>query len=294
VLYRTFGVLSEARDNTVLVPTWLGGRSADWIPLLGPTGLVDTTVYFVVVVDALADGASSSPSNSPTRPGAVFPAIAVGDMVESQHRLLTERLGISHLRGVVGVSMGGMQAFEWATRYPTFVDRIVSIVGSPRISAYDRVLWNAVLTTIEGGRRYGVPEDSIWVQFDRLLTLHLATPAMVNRTPSPDIEEQVAVDAKGLATVVNLTDFASQTRAVLTHDVARAYGGDLTRAAAAVRARVLVVYSWDDHVVSAQPAVAFASLVGADTLSIPSECGHQVFTCEAERIGAAIATFLAR
>lgn len=68
VLYRTFGVLSPARDNVVLIPTWLGGRSADWIPLLGPKGLVDTTGFFVVVVDALGNGVSSSPSNSPTRP----------------------------------------------------------------------------------------------------------------------------------------------------------------------------------------------------------------------------------
>jgi homoserine O-acetyltransferase len=294
VLYRTFGVLSQARDNAVLIPTWLGGRSADWIPLLGAKGLVDTTAFFVIVADALGNGVSSSPSNSPTRPGALFPALTISDMVESQHRLLTERLAITHLRAVVGVSMGGMQALEWATRYPTFMDRIVSIVGSPRIGAYDRVLWEAVLSTIEGGPRSGVPIDSVWVQFNRLLTLHLSTPIEVNRTPPLDIEAVIAEGAKDLPAALDLADFAVQTRAVLAHDVARAYDGDLARAAAAVRARVLAVYSWDDHTVSAQPAAAFAQLVGADTLSILSECGHGVFSCEAGRIGEAIARFLAR
>jgi homoserine acetyltransferase len=140
VAYRTFGRLDASRSNAVLIPTWLLGRSEDWISLLGAEGLVDTTRYHVIVVDALANGHSSSPSNTAPAGQAAFRDLTIGDMVESQHRLLTERLQIPRLRAVVGISMGGMQALEWAVRYPTFAQVVIPIVGSPRVPAFDRVL----------------------------------------------------------------------------------------------------------------------------------------------------------
>src|SRR6267378_2195566 len=62
--YRTFGRLNAARTNAVLIPTWLLGRSEDWIGMVGENGWVDTTRFFAVVVDAFANGRSSSPSNT--------------------------------------------------------------------------------------------------------------------------------------------------------------------------------------------------------------------------------------
>src|SRR5688500_2177560 len=109
VAYRTFGRLAAARDNVVLVPTFFAGRSEDHLFMLG--AYVDTTRYHVVIADALADGHSSSPSNTPGG-DALFARLTVGDMVETQHRLLTEHLGVRHLRAVVGISMGGFAAFE--------------------------------------------------------------------------------------------------------------------------------------------------------------------------------------
>ena len=81
------------------------------------TRYVDTTRHHVIIIDALADGHSSSPSNSAV--GAVaFAGLTIGDMVEVQHRFLTEHLGLQHARAIVGISMGGFQVFEWAIRYP--------------------------------------------------------------------------------------------------------------------------------------------------------------------------------
>ena len=173
VAYRAYGRLNATHDNVVLIPTWLLGRSEDWLPLLTAEPLVDTTQFYVIVVDALADGLSSSPSN--TVPGACsFQDLTIADMVESQYRLLTERLGIHHLRAVMGFSMGGMQAIEWAVRYPSFVDRIVPIAGTPRVGAFNRLVLTAMLDEIVDGRRAGIPPDSLWPRLARTEMLFIA------------------------------------------------------------------------------------------------------------------------
>ena len=58
-------------------------------------------------------------------------------MVEAQHRLLVEHLNLARLHAVIGISMGGTQAFEWAVRYPTFVEVVISIMGSPQLASFD-------------------------------------------------------------------------------------------------------------------------------------------------------------
>ena len=292
VAYRTFGRLDASRSNAVLIPTWLLGRSEDWSPLLGPDGLVDTTRYQVIVVDAFANGNSSSPSNTALAGRGAFRDLTIGDMVESQHRLLTERLGIPRLRAVVGISMGGMQALEWAVRYPTFAELVVPIVGSPRIPAWDRVLWTMILSEIENGRRAGVPDDSIWTQVTRMQTLLVETPIGVNRSSAGDVEKRVVEATRGYRTSWALDDFAAQLRAIRRHDISARLGGDLSTAGKAVRARVLAIYSWDDHMVTAGPVAAFTTSIRGDTLSNPSPCGHAMVACENTRIGAAVRAFL--
>ena len=92
----------------------------------------------------------------------------------------------------------------------------------------------------------------------------------------------------------SLEDFASQVYAARRQDVAAGFGGDLARAAAQVRARMLVIYSWDDHSVTAESAAAFAKYVRADTLSLASPCGHLAPGCEMARIAPIVRQFLAR
>ena len=290
--YRTFGRLSAARDNVVLIPTWLQGRSEDWIPLLGPGGYVDTTRFHVIIVDALGDGHSSSPSSSPAGDRRAFPDFSIADMVTSQYRLLTEKLGIKHLHAVVGFSMGGMQALEWAVRYPTFLDRAVPIAGAARLGAFDHLMWTAMLQEIENGRPAGIPPDSIWAQLARLEALLVQTPAAVNRLSWDSVVTAAAANASTYRKTWPLEDFAAQLKAIRQHDISRKFGGDMSRAAKAVRARVFIVHSPDDHMVTSGPAVEFAKMIGARTLLMPSECGHIAIFCQQDTLATAVRAFL--
>jgi homoserine O-acetyltransferase/O-succinyltransferase len=294
IAYRSFGRLNATRTNAVLIPTWLLGRSEDWIGMLGPKGWVDTTKFFTVVVDAFANGRSSSPSNSPPDERDAFRGLTIGDMVEAQHRLAVEVLKLPRLHAVLGISMGGHQAFEWAVRYPNFVDAVVPVVGSPRPAAFDQTRTTTLLSLIDNGQAHGVPNDSIWTQVSLVSELFLRTPRAVNKDGVAAAAADVGRSTKALSASWTLDDFATQVRAANRQDVAAKFGGDLARAAAQVRSRMLIVYSWDDHSVSAESAATFAKYVHADTLSVASTCGHLVTSCEGARITPVVRAFLAR
>ena len=292
VAYRTYGSLSAARDNVVLIPTFFAGRSEDHRFMLG--AYVDTTRHHVIIVDALADGYSSSPSNTRAT-GRGFAAITIGDMVDVQHRLLTDHLGIRHVRAVVGISMGGFQAFEWAVRYPTFMDAVVPIVGSPRPTTYDRLIYDTWRHSAEEMGRASVDGDSAWMQASRLEALFMRTPRFVNDSTDAALDQGIRETALAYrAASWSLADYETQLRAMAAHDISARFRGGMARAAATTSARMLVVWSPDDQLVDPRPAAAFARLVRADTLSVQSNCGHAVFWCEPERIGRVVRAFIAR
>ncbi len=87
--YRTYGQLNAEKSNAILFLTWFGG-TAQSVEGTSPWGAIDTTNYQVIIVDALGDGVSSSPSNSKKQSGTDFPLFTIRDMVNSQHELLTK------------------------------------------------------------------------------------------------------------------------------------------------------------------------------------------------------------
>lgn len=294
VAYRTFGRLNAARDNTILIPTWLLGRSEDWISLLGPKGILDTADYYVLVVDALANGRSSSPSNTIARARGVFAGLTLGDMVVSQRRLLREHLHVDHLRAVLGFSMGGMHAFEWAVRYPDELDMAIPIAGSPKVGTFDRLLWTKYLDEIERGRRAGMKPEQIWMAISHLEALVVRTPSAVNQESWDTVDAQIRSGAATLAKTWSLEDLDAQLRAIRRYDVSQVTGGSLPKAASAVRARMLIISSPQDHIVTFEPARAFAGLVQADTLWLSGNCGHVALWCERPAVAAAIKTFMSK
>jgi len=147
VRFRTFGRLAADRGNVLVFPTWYGGTSADLVAngLIGPGAVADTDRFFVVAVDAFGNGLSSSPSSSRQQAGEHFPEFSIGDMVTAHHRLLREVLGFGQVYAVVGVSMGGMQALEWAVRFPDAMQRVVAIEGTPWPTAIDFFIWFLII-----------------------------------------------------------------------------------------------------------------------------------------------------
>jgi hypothetical protein len=139
--YRTFGKLNEKRNNAIVMLTWFNGKTRDMAGAVGADKLIDPGQYFVVLIDALGNGVSTWPSNSPTQPKGKFPHITMRDMVAAEYLLLTKELQLAHVHAVIGESMGAMQTFQWAS-YPTFMDEPIPLMGTPQQSSYDLLQWN--------------------------------------------------------------------------------------------------------------------------------------------------------
>jgi homoserine O-acetyltransferase/O-succinyltransferase len=103
--------------------------SADFAgELFGPGQPLDAAGHYIILPDSLGAGKSSKPSDGQRTK---FPKYSYGDMVQAQYRLVREGLGIPHLRLVLGNSMGGSQAWLWATQYPDFMDAVVPMASQP-------------------------------------------------------------------------------------------------------------------------------------------------------------------
>lgn len=189
VAYETYGTLSAARDNVVMVCHALSGDAhaagfaktppaegtrdgfgaADrdgtagkglgwWDGMIGPGKAFDTDRYYVVSTNLLGGcrGTTGPSSMNPAtgKPyGADFPVITVADMVRTERAFLDE-LGIERLAAVAGGSLGGMQAFEWAILYPDQVDAIVAIASTHALQPQG-VAWNAIA-------RNAITADPAW------------------------------------------------------------------------------------------------------------------------------------
>lgn len=133
IVYGTYGRLNAARDNVVLLPSHYMATHHGYEWLIGPGLALDTTKLFLVATELFGNGHSSSPSNTPEPyHGPRFPITTIRDNVEAVHRLLVEDLKVTHLRAVIGFSMGAQQAFQWAVSYPAFVDRVVATSGTAK------------------------------------------------------------------------------------------------------------------------------------------------------------------
>lgn len=170
VAYETYGTLSTAKDNAVLICHALSGDShvarhdeeddpGWWDIVVGPGKPIDTDKYFVICPNILGGcrgttgPASLNPATGqPYRTD--FPLITVGDIVEVQRRLL-DQLGIDRLLAVVGGSLGGHMVLTWATRFPDRVAGAAAIATSPRLTsqalAFDVVGRNAILADPDSG-----------------------------------------------------------------------------------------------------------------------------------------------
>jgi len=294
--YRTFGKLNGDKSNAILFPTWAGGTSEQAKSNFGSGKLIDTDKYYVIAVDALSNGVSSSPSNSKLQPRMSFPKFTFRDLVNTQHELLTRVLHLNHVKAVMGVSMGGMQTFQWLVSYPDFMDQAIPIVGSPQLAPYDLLLWQAQIDAIMNDRGWNNgnysknPARAAEFEFGGLL---LTTPDNYNKekTRLQTLDELAKADKTAGS---DANDKIRQAQAMMALDVSQPFGGSLERSAAVVKAGVLVIVARFDHVVTPGPALAFAHLLGSKVLELQSDCGHMAPSCESQKVRAAVAEFLER
>jgi homoserine O-acetyltransferase/O-succinyltransferase len=296
--YRTLGKLNSAKSNAVLWPTWIGGKSQDLLPFIGPGNVVDTNKYFVVLIDAIGNGVSSSPSNSKRQPLMKYPKFTIRDMVEAEHRLCTDVLYLSHLHAVLGISMGGMQAFEWVVTYPDFMDIGIPMSGSPQSTSFDKLNWTAQIDAIEldPAWNHGNPTGPLGRGFtlsEEIGSMNGTAPSYrVTHTSPKDFDlflAEIRKNAKGDGGTAS--DQIRQRQAIIALDIPSELGLTLEQAAKRVRAKLLIVVSAQDHVVNPRPALEFAAAVDAPVINLNSTCGHQSFTCIS--LGPTVASFLA-
>src|SRR6266567_9516274 len=154
--YRTIG--SPTRDgsgvvrNAVLIGHGTGGAGTQFLSpqfanvLFGPGQLLDATRHFIILPDGIGHGRSSQPSDGLH---ARFPHYTYDDMVAAQYQLLTKKLGVNHLRLVMGTSMGGMQTWVWGETYPDFMDALMPLASLPvEIAGRNRTQRKMILDAI--------------------------------------------------------------------------------------------------------------------------------------------------
>lgn len=139
--YKTHGTLNTTKDNAILFPHFLGGTPESLENYIGEGRPLDPRKYFIILPGLFGNGFSSSPSNTaPPFDRGAFPQTKIADDVIAQHRLITEKFGIEELQLVLGWSVGALQTYEWAVRFPHMVKRAASIAGAPKPSPWT-LLW---------------------------------------------------------------------------------------------------------------------------------------------------------
>ena len=145
--YRTHGTLAPERDNAILFAHMYSGTPASLDPWIGSGRPLDPERWFIICPGQLGNGISSSPS---TYQGS-FPELTIGDDVTMQHRLVREELRVERLELVLGFSMGGQQAYEWAVRFPSIVRRLAVFAGLARTTPANDLLVATAAESLAAG-----------------------------------------------------------------------------------------------------------------------------------------------
>jgi homoserine O-acetyltransferase len=138
--------------NAVLILHGTGGTGRQFLTpnfggvLFGPGQLLDATKYFIILPDNVGHGESSKPSDGLHMR---FPHYEYDDMIDLQYRLLTQGLGVNHLRLVMGTSMGGMHTWLWSEQHPDFIDAAMPLASQPvEIAGRNRMMRRMIMDAI--------------------------------------------------------------------------------------------------------------------------------------------------
>ena len=287
------GEFDPQKSNVVLIPIWLAGTTQELVDngIIGRAKVIDSSKYCVIAVESFGNGVAPSPSNSSLQHGRGFPQFSIRDMVRTQQILLTRHLAIDHLHAVVGISMGGMQAFLWMVMYPDFMDEVIPICASPWMTSNNLLLWAAELGILENFRdcKAGAAAMKIVAPMHTLLVCNPRFRATATKTESlPDFLHELENSFRQY----DATNWACQVKAIMNQDILAGFQGSAEKAAKSVHAKVLIVSSVQDQIVYPEPASLFARLVKAEPAELTRDCGHLAFLCDREELRVIVDGFL--
>ena len=296
VCYETWGQLNQWGTNIVLV---CHGRSGDRLSLgahIGPGRAYDTDRYFVVAMDAIGAGMSSSPAS--TGLGMRFPRYNIRDMARAQCLALTKGLGVTQLRCVAGPSMGAYVALEFTVTYPAIVKSAVCLVPSAKCTPQ--------LTAIHESQRAAIMADAAWEDggYNKppVKGLHAAATAgfpwsygeeWYLQNAKPEWYQARLEWARKQSEEIDANNSIYQSMACDQHDVSVPFGGDLTAALARCRLPVLVMPCATDLLIPPRNAQLLHQLLPRSRyVEIPSYAGHAAAGLEEEFVAYHIQRFL--
>jgi homoserine O-acetyltransferase/O-succinyltransferase len=297
IVYGTYGRLDAARDNVVLLPShymanhhgydWLIGARGGDAP--GGARALDPASLYLVATEMFGNGQSSSPSNTPEPfHGPRFPVTTIRDNVEAVHRLLVDDLKVTHVRAIIGFSMGAEQAFQWAVSYPSFADRIVATAGTAKAWPHGVVRLEGQIAALtadpafNGGDYTAPPKKGIeafgmvwlgWLYSQEWWRRELWKTAAPDRTLQQEIESR----RRTFFAAADANDLILQARTWQRHDVGatKGFDGDVERALRSITAPVLYMPSETDLYFPVGDARVEAQFIRrVELVPIPSLWGH--------------------
>ena len=290
IVYGTYGTLNVAGDNVILVPShymadWHG---YDW--LIGKTRALDPDRYFIVATEMFGNGRSSSPSNTPEPfHGPRFPITTIRDNVEIVRQLLKYQYGVTHVRAIIGFSMGAQQAFQWAVSHPDFADRIVATSGTAKTYGHGVVRLESQIAAIAAdpvfaNGDYKVPPAKGIEAFNLVWTAWLYSQEWWRRelwrvgAPADiTLDKVIATYRTKFIPGADANDLILQMRAWQRHDIGTTprYSGQIEAALRAIRTPILYMPSMTDLYFPIEDARYEARLIPQVTFKpIPSLWGH--------------------
>jgi homoserine O-acetyltransferase len=278
--YRTFGKLNSNRSNAIIYPTAGGGTTYMMELFFGMGADVDTTKFYLILIDALGNGVSSSPSNSISQPKTLFPQFSIRDMVNTEYKMLTEKLNIHHLAAIVGGSMGGLQALQWAVSYPDFMDKVVSIEATPKLSTHDLIWMYTYLEAVKSDTAYHGGNYTVNPALPlatHLTQLIITTPAYLNKTVPVDSFSNWLASLEKNPFPIDCNNFLWQVKAVMMHDISSKAGGSLENTAKMIKAKMLIIANKQDHLFDQTLSIKFAGMKNAELVEMDNDLGHLIF-----------------
>ena len=283
--YRTSGRLNSDSSNVLLLSTWFTGTTKDLYVQNNKNGWIDTSKYFIIYTDALSNGVSSSPSNSED-----FPEISIPDMVNTQYKLLSDHLKIKKVKAVIGISMGGMQVFEWILSYPNFMEKAIAIAGTPKFSSYDLILWQTQADLIQNGLTGNENMDELMKSVYDLFYLNCYTPEFFINNIKPDSISTWRENS--YKSIINPKNYLSQLNAMIRHDVYKNHSVSLEEIKNRIKPELLIITSKKDQAVNPVNADEFGKTINCKMAELTGDCGHIAVWCESKKVKKEISEFL--